>query len=82
MACAARFFDDATRALAVRTRLRDLEETARGDDLAAPAAHRASDRMRALLRSRAFARLASIQFANLDLLLAAAGGLLEVICMS
>src|SRR6478736_3499423 len=73
----ARFFDDPAGSLAVRTRLRNLKETARRHDLSAPAANRTRHGLRTFLRSRTVACLANVEFADLDFLFASARSLLQ-----
>ena len=72
-----RFFDDLADAAAARTGLRDLEKSARTDDLAAPAAGGTIDRARTRFSAIAVALCAGVELANFDLLLHAESGFFE-----
>ena len=77
LAACAGFFDDPATAVACGASLRDLEKTSRGDNLPAPAASRAGDDLRALLRTSAPAGFARVELADFDFFFATARGLLE-----
>src|ERR1700722_3935915 len=71
----ARLVNNTAQAFATRAGLRDAENAARTDDLAASAAHRASLGRGAVFRPAAVAGFARAEFAGANFLLAALGGL-------
>src|SRR5205085_10553200 len=72
-----RFFNHSACALAGRARLRDAENTARTDHLAAPAARRARFHARTRFRAGAVTDIAAFRLRDGDLLLATMRGFLE-----